>query len=140
MIRKATNEDKEKIIELSKEFYETKAQGIKFNTNKVNEIISNCLETVLVLEVDKRIVGISCGVLVKSLMSEEVIYQDIYFYIQKPYINYTKSMLNKIEQMCKEKGVERISMATMGDNPRLDKLYELLGYSILEKHFYKEIK
>ena len=141
MIRTATASDKDAVLLLIKEFSEIKTIGIKFDTEKVSKITNTCIDsdTVLVLEVEGKIVGAACGMLFKSLMSEEIIYQDIYFYIQKPYLNYTKSMLHKIEEKCKEMGVDKISMATMGDNPRLDKLYELLGYKILEKHFSKEI-
>jgi len=141
MIRLATISDKGAILDLIKEFAETKAKSVRFSIDKVNDITNKCIElgTVLSLEVGGKIVGAACGMLFKSLMSEELIYQDLFFYIQPSHVGHTKSMLSKLEERCKELKVDRISMATMGDNPRLDKLYELVGYSILEKHFSKEI-
>ncbi len=150
MIRVATISDKLGLLDLIREFADTKAKEAmaKFDVTKVSDIVNKCIEagTVLVMDIEDperlncyKLVGGMAGLLFNSLMSYELIYQDLFFYIQPSYLGYTKSMLNKLEERCKELKVDRISMATMGDNPRLDKLYELLGYSILEKHFSKEI-
>ena len=142
MIRQGIPKDKVDLLRLIREFRDTKATMIKFDLDKVSEITNKCieLETVLVLEKEGKVVGAMVGMLFHSLMSYELIYQDLFFYIQKPHLGCTKSMLNELERRCKDMKIDRISMATMGDNPRLDKLYELLGYSILEKHFSKEIQ
>ncbi len=141
MIRQGTFKDKLQILSLIKEFKDTKAEMVKFDINKVSDITNKCIElgTVLVLDEGMQIRGATVGMLFHSLMSYELIYQDLFFYIQKSYLGHTKSILSALENRCKELNVGRISMATMGDNPRLDRLYELLGYSILEKHFSKEL-
>lgn len=143
MIRLAKKSDKKSILHLIGEFAATVAeqQNVRFDIEKVAELVDKCIEyeTVLLLEVEGKIVGGMCGLIMTSLMSNELIYQDLFFYIQKPYLGHTKSMLNELERRCKLVKINKISMATMGNRPRLDRLYERFGYSILEKHFCKEI-
>lgn len=84
-----------------------------------------------------KVVGGCCGQIVESFLSDEVVYQDLFFYIQPKHRTYTKALMTVLEKECKERGVNKIVMASFGDNERLDKFYKLLGYELLEKHFVK---
>jgi len=141
MIRLATTKDLSGISSLVTEFSELKTGDVKFETDKVNGIITKCIEneTVLALEVGGKVVGGHCAIVVDSLMNNEVIYQDMFFYIRKPYVLHTRSLLRGIERRCVAVGANTVVMATMGDNPRLDKLYKIMGYGIMETHHSKRV-
>lgn len=139
MIRKAVISDLSCIKLLADEF-----KPFHFNADRAMEveIFHKCIEKHLVLVAEEagEIVGVSCGMLVDSLITHEKVYQDLYFYIKPAYKNYTRSLLNALYELCRGHKVRTLIMASLGDNPRLDKLYELMGFKLLEKHFYKELQ
>ena len=150
MIRLAETKDINYISELVQEFFEQEVPylGVKFDVEKVTRTLKDCIENhiVLVLEEEDperlhcyKIVGGICGLTVKSLLSEETVFQDIFFYIQQPYRVKALMVVSALEEICERDGVNRIILTSIGESPRLDRFYEKIGYKLLEKHYSKEI-
>ncbi len=143
MIRLAGINDLYQIEQIFREFAEDAAPmyKLKFNVDKAKITLEGCLKEHLVpvIEIDGKIVGGICGLIIDSMMTSDVIFQDLFFYVKPEYVNLTRNLIRDTQKFCKARGVNKMVLATLGENERLDRFYKLLGFEILEKHFVKEI-
>ena len=89
-----------------------------------------------------RCQGILFGVRFKSLISQRLMFQELIWYVNKPYRHSGISLLREAEKCLKAEGVHSIIMAVL-ENSKTDKLkdfYGRLGYKPMEVHFIKNLK
>ena len=105
--------------------------------DQAEQSVGNCF----LLVVDGVCQGILFGVRFKSLISQNIIFQELIWYVNKEYRMSGISLLREAEKSLKLSGVNSIIMAVL-ENSKTDKLksfYERLGYKQMEVHFIKEL-
>ena len=104
---------------------------------QADQSVGNCF----LLVVDGVCQGILFGVRFKSLISQNLIFQELIWYVNKEYRRSGISLLREAEKCLKAEGVHSIIMAVL-ENSKTDKLkdfYGRLGYKPMEVHFIKEL-
>ena len=141
--RKATIEDLDKVVSLFEIFKneEAPSYGLDFNIPVALGTFKACIEKhiVIVLENNEDIVGGIAGLVIPSMMSKEVVFQEIFFYVHREYRNLSAKLLKNVEDICVKAGINKIVMASLGHNERLDSFYIKQDYNLLEKHYFKQL-
>lgn len=85
--------------------------------------------------------GILFGVTTKSLLNGRLIFQEVMWYVNKPYRLHGIKLLKTAEEVLRLKKVNIIIMAVL-ENSKTDKLkkfYERLGYKPMETHYVRSL-
>lgn len=109
------------------------------------EVDPECLANTIVqfipngylMVVDEKCVGVLAGVEVTSFLNKKKIFQEIIWYINKPFRKYSIPFLRESIDMIRQAGFSSVIMGGLfSDNSdSLFRLYERLGFRALETHF-----
>ncbi len=143
IIRQYAGDDFMDVSYLVKEFYKEAIEeyGLKCEIDQVNKVINDNKSEILVMEMDGKVVGLIAGMLLNYPLQKAKIFQEIMWYVSKDYRRYGISLLRELERRCKERGIHTVIMVAMGSSmsAKLDRLYRMSGYRILETHYVKGI-
>jgi|GEM_PF-2770336 len=116
-----------------------------FDPNALIETIKNLKnensQNAFLLILDESCEGILAGVEFKAMTSEKRIFQEIIWYVNKPFRRYGVSLITKVQELLKLRGIGIMIMAVM-ENSKTEKLksfYERLGFKPMETHFVKDL-
>ena len=148
-IREGELTDVDDLIPIFQRFVDNELKGypIKFQVDKavktITELTNNHLTIVMEIEDAVhpdvyKIVGAMSGMVVNSLMGEEIVYQEIFFYILDEYRNHSVEFLRTVKQLAKCKGIDKIVVGAF-QNEKLGKFYLMNGFKFLETHYYQEL-
>jgi len=146
IIREATKEDIPRIIVLGKEFAveSQKAHEMSISDEKIKEfantVVENKFWTVLVMEVDEKIVGMLIAFYSYIFFSDEVACQEVVWYVQKGFKDGLELMVKLEEVALLRRNVKRIVMGYKPDYVDMKNLYERKGYHLLECQYIKDIQ
>lgn len=147
--RRGIIEDVPNLIPIFQRFIETELKDypIKFDIKIATETITVMTKShlTIVLEVEDpeqagkfKIVGAISGLVVKSLMGDEVVFQEIFFYVLEEYRRLSRCFLQDIKTICEYGKVNKIVLSSF-QNEILGKFYMANGYKFLETHYYMNL-
>lgn len=90
---------------------------------------------------EDKCVGILAGVEAKSKLNDQRMFQEILWYVEKPYGRYGFHLINQAKIVLKSYGFSHIIMAVL-ESPktmRIKKIYERLGFKPLETHYVRNL-
>jgi len=143
IIRRAEYKDIEPALELIKDFHKESmnAYNVLCDEKIAREVMTKFVDTSFVLEIEGKIVGLLGGLIVNYPLNNKPMYSEWVWYVAPKYRRYGVKMYKKLEEYCKERSITQIGMALMANSKaeKLEKFYLRLGFTLLEKHFIKEI-
>ena len=147
-IRKATGEDKPRIIELIIEFYKESLRdfGIKFDLETLYETVQNFIDNQIgiVAEEEGKIIGVIGGMIAPSMFdkSQKIGQESVWYVTQEARKGKVGLYLIKaFEEECIKRGANAIIMIHMSNlYPEiLDRLYKINGFRLMESNYIKGV-
>lgn len=143
-VRNVLPKDLEQIVRLGEEFglLSQKIHGFKVNRDRIEEfssmIITNPKCIGLVLEDKGSITGILAALLTKSFFSDDLIAQEMVWYVKENSKGGIFLML-ELEKQAKLKGATKIAMGYKPDYLDMKSIYERRGFKLLELQYMKDL-
>jgi len=145
MIRLATEDDVDDLVEIAKEFYAEQLHKTGV-TLKPDEELKFDLSTViglensisLVLVEDDIVIGVVSGIIMDRVFFKGKVAQELVWFVKKDHRFSGMKLLKEFERVCIEKGCEEIVMVAF-ENTKANDIYEKIGYSKLEINYQKRI-
>ncbi len=105
---------------------ETVIQTVKNNGSEIQNFF--------LLIVDDECEGILFGVRFQSFLNKRQIFQEVIWYVNKPFRNYGVALLKEAENLLKLQGINTMIMAVLENSKtvKLKKFYENMGYKLME--------
>lgn len=98
-------------------------------------------ENCFLLIVDGVCQGMIFGIRTKPLFNDRQMFQEVIWYVNKPFRRYGVKLLKEVEKILKSQGVSIMIMAVM-ENSKTEKLksfYARLGFKPMETHFVRTL-
>lgn len=91
---------------------------------------------------DSVLVGVLGGVIINSLLSDDLIFQEVIFYVKPEYRKYSKELLKSMELHLKDIDVNLMAMnAPSSDNiDIIGRFYNIQGFKELERIYLKRLQ
>lgn len=146
MIRKAEEKDIKRIVELGVSFFEeakTSSTPV-FSEDKATATITSMVDAdnciLLIAEDDGYIVGIMGIIICEHWFSNEVIAQELFWYVLPEFrYGHGSDLLDIAEVKAKSLGASIISMVDLGESSPVSLFLKRRGYSIEEKTHIRRI-
>lgn len=141
-IRNATFNDVEAVRELTKQMYNDSLNeyGIGYDDDVFNRVVPALINTTFVMEMDGVVVGVMAGSIVNGLASNDLTYQESFWYVEKAHRGFGIKLLTFAENYCRTNNVKFFIIAHMGNREtRLERIYKRRGFNILETHYIKVV-
>jgi len=143
IIRQAKLDDLEKLTPLLEEFCKESLNEYTgfFDTEHFSKLFLSYKDNTLLAEVDDKVVGMLSGLVVCSAINPEKLYQEVVWYVSKPYRKYGIKLIKALEDKCHKEGIRAIVMGAMQNSKAeaLEKFYLKSGYKLFEKQYMKEL-
>ena len=107
----------------------------------ITETIINFKDlTFLLLDRDKC-VGVLAGVEIKSKLNDERFFQEIIWYVEKPYGRFGFYLIKKVKIMLKSLWFSHIIMSVLESmkSKRIEAIYNKLGFKPMETHYVRTL-
>jgi len=132
------------VVRLIKEFHEEAVH--EYDKEFISEAVVETIQTgdpsnCFLLIVNDSCQGLLYGTRIRSPLNGKTIFQEIMWYVSKPYRGHGIRFLNKVEKIVQSEGVGIIIMAVL-ENSKTEKLkafYKRVGYKPIETHFMREL-
>lgn len=110
-------------------------------TEALNSAIEKNKEYAYLLIVDGKCEGVIAGMAVYSPLNNTKVYQEMIWYVNKPFRKYGVFLLNKVMEILKVEGFVSVVMSLMVNSKtdKIARLYERMGFNKFELHFLKNI-
>lgn len=115
----------------------------ELSLEKLIEIIkSSEPEDSFLLIVDGTCQGLLSGVRFQSLVTGQMIFQELIWYVNKPFRSRGVLLLKEAEKRLQEQGVSSMIMAVLENSKteKLKSLYEKLGFKKMETHYIRRLE
>lgn len=145
MIREATHNDLDIVVKLGLSFFnEAKTELTpKFSEEKAIAVICNMIDNgdciLYVAEHDGVIVGMIGAMISEHWFSEEIIAQELFWYVLPEHRGFGIELLDMLEIKAKELGVSKIAMVDLDGKSPISTILRRRGYSVHEKSYVKGI-
>ena len=132
------------VVKLIKNFHEEAVSEYdqEFNSDAVIETIKTADHAnSYLLIVDEVCQGILSGTMLRSPNNGSGIFQEVIWYVNKPFRRYGVQLLRVVENTLKSIGVSTMIMVAL-ENSKSSKLktfYERLGYKPMETHYVRNL-
>ena len=90
-----------------------------------------------------KAVGFVAGYVQNCHFSNDVMFTLMYFFVNQKHRQYSAAIMKLLEELIRRNtNVTKfvVSSPAFEDHEKLDRFYEISGYKLLEKHYYKEIE
>ena len=134
---------REDVVNIIEEFHRDYLTGYYGSSQK--EIINNTISSFegeraknsFLLIIDGHCVGLLAGLEINSLLNTERFFQEIIWYVKKPFGRFAFYLIKQAKIMLKSYGFSNIIMAVIENSKarRVEKIYESLGFNRLETHY-----
>lgn len=97
--------------------------------------------TAFLLIEDEKCQGILFGVSFKAPINDNLVFQEVIWYVNEPFRKHGVKLLKESQKMLKSQGISIMIMAVL-ENSKTEKLkrfYEALGYKKMETHYVRAI-
>ncbi len=133
----------EDVVRLVESFY--KEYLVKFDDLYNREIVFETVrefegknaKNLFLMICNDRAEGIIAGVEVKSKFNQKLCFQEIMFYVSKPFGGYAFQFIKKIKGILKESGFNMLVMAVI-ESPkaeRIKEIYKAMNFTSIESHY-----
>lgn len=135
------------IVRLVEKFYQEHLQEIygkierKIIFETINKFSGENSKNAFLLIVEGSCVGLLAGVEVKSELNSEKFFQEILWYIEKPYGQNFRYLIKKAQIMLQSRGFSIIIMAVMENSKssKIEGIYKRIGFDKLETHYMRKL-
>ena len=103
-------------------------------------IMTHADNTYLLLNDESKCVGVLAGIVVDSKLSFDRFFQEIIWYVEKPFGSFGFFMIDELQKMLKSLGFTGIIMSIL-ESPKSDKvkkIYVKKGFKPMEEHFLRK--
>jgi len=142
-IRQAVPSDMDNVLALVQEFHTESLNdfGMSCNEEKSKALMPQVMRSMIVLEVEGKLVGLIAGLIVEALTGIGLTFQEIMWYVSKKHRRYGIKLYRELERYCLQWGVNSIVMANMGDkrDESFHKFYLKEGFRHIETQYMKKI-
>lgn len=141
-IRKAELKDLEAVRELAKQMYDDSLNefGINYNDTMFESIVPALINTTFVMELDDKLVGVLAGHIVNGLATNELTFQESFWYVEAKHRGHGLKLLTFVENYCRVSNIKFFIIAHMGNREtRLERIYKRKGFNLLESHYIKVV-
>ena len=107
----------------------------------ISTIKENAENTFLLITDDDKCVGVLAGIRLQSRLNHDILFQEIIWYVEKPFGRYAISLIKEVEKMLKSSGVSIIMMSVL-ERPKGEKIkriYSRMGYKLEETHYMRKL-
>ena len=107
----------------------------------VDTIKEHCENTFLLISQDEKCVGVLAGVKIQSKFNGEIFFQEIIWYVEKPFGRYGFMLIREVEKFLKSTGVSTMIMSVLerSKSDKIKRIYSKLGYKLEETHFMRTL-
>lgn len=107
----------------------------------IETIKNNNPKHCFLLIVDNVCQGIIFGIVVKSMISERYMFQEVIWYVNESFRKYGVKLLKETEKVLKSTGISVMMMAVLENSKtaKLKRFYERLGFKPIETHFIRNL-
>ena len=107
----------------------------------IDTIKSGDPNNAFLLIVDERCEGILYGVRFKSMTSGKDIFQEMIWYVNKPFRRYGIRLLKETQNLLKLSGISIMIMAVLENSKtvKIKSFYERLGFKPMETHYVRNL-
>lgn len=134
---------REDVVNIINNFYTEALREYTAPINKeiLNKTIDAYKDNSFLLIIDGKCEGILSGIATTSPLNGEKCYQELIWFVNKPFRKYGVFLLRKVEQLLKEQGYKQLIMACMANSKyvELSKLYHKMNFILFESHFLKNL-
>ena len=114
--------------------------GMEFDPNGLNAFKAPMINSSFVVEHEGRIVGLLAGQLTTNPATNELMYQEMVWYIEDGHRGQGLKLLTHAQEYCRNNNVKFFIVGHMGNlNERLGTIYKRLGFDVLEIQYIKEL-
>lgn len=148
MIREAVIEDIPVMVKLGKEFFDFTELGriTEYDADSAAKtfkaLIENEMATILLIEIDGKVVGGAGAVLSPFYFNlNHITGQEFFWFVSEKYRGTKESLklFNALEGWAKDQGANSFFMIALKCNDGIKKLYEHKGYYEQETHFARRV-
>ena len=145
-VRPYENKDLNRVFNLIKTYEDSKGALANYNLMYKEKVVLKLIDsfgnTSFVLENGEDIRGVMLGCVLRYPLSDELMYQEYLWYVDEDHRKHSLKLYNFLENYCKANKIKHILLGHMGgvDSESMDKLYNKLGYRLVEKHFIKTME
>ncbi len=142
MIREATQDDVQALIECSRNFHAECPEQYTYEEDRVENMLSACIDNpdrvIFVIDVDGLVVGGIIGILTEMWMSGDIIATELAWFVNKEYRGREAlKLLRTYEDWAESRGADLIVVADINGVTNLAPLYERRGYTKTETTYSK---
>ena len=131
------------VVEIVSNFYDEaiKYYDVGLTKEVLFETIKALKGSAFLLIVDGKCQGLLAGMEAPSMLNDKRKYQEVIWYVNKPFRRYGIGLLNKVQELLKAQGFSTMIMAVLeaSKTRKLKRFYERMGYKKFETHYIKEI-
>lgn len=85
------------------------------------------------------VIAIAGGSLQLMMISEELTWCELFFFVDKKYRMSVPRMIGDIQVLLKEYGVKKMTLGIAAGSIMVRKMYKKLGYSFIDAHYIKRL-
>jgi len=115
--------------------------GADYDPNLVDQSLQFMIKQqgVVVMVKEGRIQGCIAGHYVPNHFANELMFVAMFLYVRPGFRNYTAQFIRETCQYLQAQNTKRfiVSSPAFKHSDKLDRFYEMLGFELLEKHYYK---
>ena len=107
----------------------------------VDRFTSDTPHNMLLLIHEDKCVGVLAGIEVKSSLNNDIMFQEIMWYVEKPFGKYGFYFVREAEKILKGRGFSSIIMSVF-ESPNIDRIkniYNRMGFKHMESHYIRSI-
>lgn len=144
IVRGAKKSDFENLVSIGIEFAEVsqKSHGLSISRKKIEEFTNTVVENPnwisLVLEDEGIIKGIFTAAIIQTFFSEDIIAQELVWYV-RGFSKEGLKLLLEFEKQCKGRKVQKIILGYKQSFFNMKNFYKKMGYRVFESFFIKEL-
>jgi len=135
------------VIQIMDNFYVEAIQAFddSFDKNVLAETITKLKDSgtgnAFLLIIDDKCEGMLAGIEAPSMLNDKRVFQEIVWYVNKPFRKYGIRLLKKAQEMLKADGFDTMIMAVLESSKPVEikRLYERMGFMLFETHYIKAL-
>lgn len=135
------------IVKIVENFYEESIQCYDIGLDKdtlvkaMKNIKANNSGNAFLLIIDEKCEGLLAGIEVPSLLNKRRKFQELVWYVNKPFRMHGVSLLRKAQEILKADGFDAMIMGVLevSKADKIKRFYETMGFKLFESQYIKEI-
>ena len=136
-------EYRDQVFQLIKEFEQESFRelGLELNPDTFDDAVESQKDSSFLMLVDGKVEGLLSGTLVNGFGLKGTIWQEVIWYVRKPYRKYGLKLFKMAYSTLKDRGVDAIMTAHLNNRigMRIGRMYKRLGFRPVETHYIRRL-